>query len=202
MGFHIHTQTHAHTFPLTHVLHEADFDLSIVHTWKVYCELKWDFDSVPVQFGITCRYKDYMNTYCNDCPVIMHFLKWSSSSLVCVKLCETPSLSCERADPFCASTAEEWALEEDQKRKRKAIEFVNVIYERAQCGLVVLRSMSFPTHRTHKNTSICIVLCGLACITFFSTVLKISTDWFFSYLHMCTSVQHNKMSFSIILPCC
>lgn len=152
-----------------------------------------------------------MNTYCNQ---------WVSSNTAFLEmifmffcLCETgvhhwvcitfPIVWTSR--PFCALTAEEWVLEKDQKRKRKAIECVNVIYERAQCGLVVWRSVSFPMRRTHRNTSICIVLCGFACITFFcfcstARVFQPQTDFSLICTFLCTSFLHYKIKLYII-PC-
>lgn len=189
MGFHIHTLTHAHTFPLTHVWSRF---WPLCTCGKCICEIWHCRPLCPSAVWENVRIQTL-----NE-----HILQWVSSNYAFLEmifmffcLCETGvhHLMCITfpivwtSRPLCALTAEEWVLEKDQKRKRKVIECVNVIYERAQCGLVVWRSVSFPMHRTHKNTSICIVLCGLACITFFAFVLlpECFSHWliFLSFAH-------------------
>lgn len=80
---------------------------------------------------------------------------------------------------------------------------------RAHCGLVVLRSVSFPMHRSYTNTPICILLCGLACITFFSVfyssedakTFESQTDFSRICTFLCIYFSHYKMEVHVIIPC-
>lgn len=171
MGFHIHTWTHAHTHFLTHVW-SIDF-------WPyahVESEFKWDLTLLSSL------------SQCSLGEHAHYVLRWVSSNdaflemiFIFSRLCETAVHHCvyrflphvNEQTPLCINRRRVSARERP-KTKEKSHWMRKCHIWRAHCGLVVLRSMSFPMHRSHKNTSICILLCGLACITFFvfSIVLK------------------------------
>lgn len=206
IGFHIHTWKYAHTRFLTHVW-SIDF-------WPyahVESEFKWDLTLLSSL------------SQCSLGEHAHYVLQWVSSNdaflemiFIFSRLCKTAVHHCvyrflphvNEQTPLCINRRR-MSARERPKTKEKSHWMHKCHVWRAHCGLVVLRSMSFPMHRSHKNTSICILLCGLACITFFcffyssedAKAFESQTDFSRICTFLCISFLHYKMELHIIIPC-
>ncbi len=207
IGFHIHTWKHAHTHFLTHVW-SIDF-------WPLCTcgsEFKWDLTLLSSL------------SQCSLGEHVHYVLQWVSSNdaflemiFIFSRLCETAVHHCVciafspmwMSRPRCASTAEEeWVLEKDQNRKRKAIECV-MSYMKSTLWGGGIEEHVFPNAPFTQKHIHLHLLCGLACITFFvfSIVLKMlkafesQTDFSRICTFLCISFLHYKMELHIIIPC-
>lgn len=155
LGFHIHTHFLSH-------MYEAEFwPLGTCGKW-VYVRFDTLVLSVSVQSGRACTL--YTAKWCiswNDLHILLSVWNWHA--LMCVYRL----LPCvNEQTPLCLNRRRVCARERP-KTKEKIHWMCKCHIWRAQCGLVVLRTVFFPMHCSHKNTSICILLCGLECITSF-----------------------------------